>query len=87
MNYELTINQHNIRPHLDIERDMQEKKDGLFTFTIRVSQGNIEDYAQFETITYTDNYRGCVFVAQKERGFSYDTSDGNYQNAIRPDKR
>jgi hypothetical protein len=60
MKYKLTINQHNIKPHLDIERDIQEAKNGLFTFNLRVSQGNIEDYARFKTVTIA-HYRAVTF--------------------------
>lgn len=52
MKHQLSISQHNIKPHLDIERDMQTKyKNGVFTFNLRISQGNIEDYATYETVT------------------------------------
>lgn len=83
MNYDLSINQHNVRPHLDIENDIKEKGNGLFTFTLRVSQGNIEDYAQFETITIRD-YQGVLFTGFKERGATYHPGVGSTENAIRP---
>lgn len=51
MKYDFNILEHNIKPHIDIENDMAKKKDGLCTFNLRISQGNIEDYATFETIT------------------------------------
>ena len=86
MKYVLEVNQHNIRPHLDIERDIQCKKNGLFTFTLRVNAGNIEDYAQFETITIRD-YDGVLFTGIKERGFTYDNRIGSTENAVRPGNR
>lgn len=86
MKYVLDINQHNIKPHLDIERDIKAKKDGLFTFTLRISQGNIEDYAQFETIDIRD-YEGVLFTGFRERGFTYYTRKRNTENAIRPGDR
>lgn len=70
MNYVLSINQHNIKPHLDIEKDIQKVKNGLFTFNLRVNQGNIEDYAQFRTVTITD-YKGIIFSAFEEPTTSY----------------
>mgnify|MGYP001602757775 CR=1 FL=1 len=70
MKYDLNINQHNIKPHLDIEKDIQKKKNGLFTFNLRINAGNIEDYAQFETITIKD-YAGIEWSGVKKRGITY----------------
>ena len=86
MNYALTINQHNIKPHLDIEEDIQKKKNGLFTFNLRINQGNIEDYAQFETVTITQ-YAGIGFSVVEEYTVTHHTGDGSQNHAIRPDKR
>ena len=86
MKYDLSINQHNIQPHLDIEEDIKKKRNGLFTFNLRINQCNIEDYAQFETITITD-YAGIIFTARTERGVTYNTGNGSNQNAIRPGNR
>jgi hypothetical protein len=85
MNYDFTINQHNIRPHVDIEKDIELKQNGLFTFNLRVNQGNIEDYAQFRTITISE-YTSLSPV-KKEPDVSHDTGVGSEVNAIRPDKR
>ena len=70
MNYQLSINQHNIKPHLDIERDIQNKKNGLFTFNLRINQGNIEDYVQYETRTNKD-YAGVEFTIVEEHTIAY----------------
>lgn len=48
MKYELSIREHNKKPHVDIEHDVQEKKNGLFTFILRVNNGNIVDYSVME---------------------------------------
>lgn len=48
MNYALEIREHNRQPHLDIEKDIEIKKDGLFTFILRVNNGNIVDYQVME---------------------------------------
>lgn len=50
MKYDLVIREHNVRPHLDIEQDIRDKQNGLFTFNLMISQGNIESYATYETI-------------------------------------
>ena len=72
MKYQLQINQHNIKPHLDIERDIQNKKNGLMTFNLRVNQGNIEDYAKFRTVDIIE-YRSVSFTAIKESSSSHNT--------------
>lgn len=48
MRYELSIRDHNLQPHFDIENDIQGKKNGLFTFILRVNNGNIVDYVVLE---------------------------------------
>lgn len=48
MNYSLEIRKHNQQAHLDIESDIKARKDGLFTFTLRVNNGNIVDYVVYE---------------------------------------
>lgn len=84
--YSLEINKHNIKPHLDIESDIQSKKDGLFTFNLRVSQSNIEDYAQFRTVTIHE-YRSVTFTIAKQPSIPRDPGTGGEENAVRPDKR
>lgn len=43
MNYKLDIRRHNLQPHVDLEKEIEEKKNGLFTFILRVNGGNIVD--------------------------------------------
>lgn len=45
------VNKHNIQPHLDIEHEIQDQKDGLFTFIVRVADTNIVDvvYLSYES--------------------------------------
>ena len=64
MKYNLPIDQHNIRPHLDIARDIEAKKNGLFTFNLRVNQGQIEDYSKYETIS-ASIYAGFIVRTEK----------------------
>lgn len=56
MKHGVKIRDHNVRPHLDIENDIQEKKNGLFTFTLRTNAGNIVDYNVTETVNVQDRY-------------------------------
>lgn len=41
--YEIHIAEHNQRAHLDIEGEAQKIRNGLFTFIVRVADGNIVD--------------------------------------------
>jgi len=58
--YDLSIREHNIPAHLDIERDIKLKKDGLFTFTLRVNGGNIVDYSLMEYVDVKRKYLGVT---------------------------
>ena len=49
---QLLIREHNIRAHLDVEKDMQKKRDGLFTFVLKVHDGMITDYVNLESSKY-----------------------------------
>lgn len=48
MNYALDIREHNKQAHIDIESDIESKKNGLFTLILRVNNGNIVDYQVME---------------------------------------
>jgi hypothetical protein len=76
MKYDLTINQHNIKPHLDIERDIQTKKEGLLTFNLRVNQGNIEDYVTYRTVTVVE-YRAVAFTTTGQPSAPRNTGEGS----------
>lgn len=83
MKYELSIKSENVKPHLDIEQDIQKKKDGLFTFNLRVDKGDIVDYVQYETVTvarYTE-------VLIEKRTVTHNSGKGSSGYAVRPDKR
>lgn len=82
MKYDIQIHEHNIKPHLDIQKGIQDKKNGLYTFTIRVNQGNIEDFSVFETITIKD-YTGVTW-GWRQSGISYHSREGSTTSAIRP---
>lgn len=53
MNTELSISEKNVLPHTDIERDIQERQNGLFTFTLRINNGQVVDLNMMEYITAT----------------------------------
>jgi len=64
--YELDIRKHNIPAHLDIERDIKTKKNGLFTFTLRINGGNIVDYSLMEYVDVKRKYLGVEAVIVKQ---------------------
>lgn len=45
------IRKHNQQVHIDIEKDINTHKDGVFTFYIKVNSGNITDYVYLENTT------------------------------------
>lgn len=49
-NEALNIREYNKRAHIDIEKDIQTQKNGLFTFVLRVNGGNIVDYSVTEYV-------------------------------------
>jgi hypothetical protein len=77
------IREHNQRPHLDIEGDIQAQKNGQFTFILRVNNGNIVDYSVVE---YADirNYLVLTKVIIEEFTVPRGGGGGGQENALRP---
>ena len=48
----LRIRQANLQFHRDITEDMFKKKNGLFSFVLRVHDGDIKDYVIMESKKY-----------------------------------
>lgn len=48
----ITIRPHNKKAHMAIMRDVLDQKNGLMTFVLRVSGGNIVQYTKLENKTY-----------------------------------
>ena len=69
--YDLSIREHNIPAHLDIERDIKLKKDGLFTFTLRINGGNIVDYSLTEYVDVKRKYLGVTKTVIAESTVTY----------------
>lgn len=88
-NYALTLRSHNIQPHLDIEDDIQERRDGLFTFTIRVNNGNVVDYNTTDYVNVKQKYgiiRALVIEeVTVELPASLDSGERSQTNPVRPD--
>lgn len=84
MKYDLAINEHNVKPHLDIEKDIQNKKNGLFTFNLRINQGQIEDYAKYETVVASD-YTGFIVATFTELTVTRHIGGGSQEDGLRTD--
>ena len=82
MKYSLEIRKHNTQAHLDIERDIQVKKSGLFTFILRVNNGNIVDYNIMEYVT-AEKYAGLEQIIIEELTLAYHPKPGSNGNAVR----
>jgi len=83
--YELSIRKHNIPAHLDIERDIKLKKDGLFTFTLRINGGNIVDYSLMEYVDVKRKYLGLKKVVVAKSTSTYYPREWGATDAIRTD--
>jgi hypothetical protein len=77
------IPEKNIPAHLDIEKDIQSQKDGLFTFVLKIADGKISDY---NVVIYTDarKYLKLKKVVIEELTISRNIELGNQGTAIRP---
>ena len=64
MQYNLEIRQHNQQPHADIEGDILTKKNGLFTFILRVNNSNIVDYNVMDYVNGT-TYGSLTRIVKK----------------------
>lgn len=51
MKYGVTLNPKNLKPHLDIEGDIQRIKNGTFNIVIKVNRELIIDYVVYENLT------------------------------------
>lgn len=85
MRYGLSLSKKNIRAHLDIERDIQKTNTGMFTFTIRINDGDIVDYAPVEYIDAKKKYFGLESIIVKEHTVSYHSTKRGRRNKVRGD--
>ena len=83
--YELFIRKHNVPAHLDIERDIKTKKDGLFTFTLRINGGNIVDYNLVEYVDVKRKYLGVKSVTFSQSTTAHYTGKRSETDTVRPD--
>lgn len=82
--YQLDIREHNVRAHTDIEHAIQAQKDGLFTFILRVDNGNVVDFNVVE-VTDAREYLVLKKITIQELSISSYPLNGSEQNSIRTD--
>jgi hypothetical protein len=82
MRYVREIKSCNEQAHLDIEQDMQVKKNGLFTFILRVNNGTIVDYNVMECIDAT-KYDGLEQGIIEELTATYHNQSGDTGDTVR----
>ena len=82
MNYALEIRKNNVACHLDLEKEITTKRDGLLTFTVRINSGNIVD---FNCTDYIDvrTYLGLKTVTYEELAITLDFRAGSEINPVR----
>lgn len=73
-NYQLKIRGANIPAHLDIEKDIAERRNGLFTFTLRVNNGNIVDYNVTDYVNVRQKYGIIKALVIEEVTIEYPTT-------------
>ena len=82
--YNLEIKEHNKQAHIDIETEIQRQKNGLFTFILRVDNGNIVD---FNVVEYADIRKYLVLkkIVIEEFSVTPYPVNGGQQNPLRSD--
>lgn len=84
MQYSLEIREHNRQAHIDVENEIQSKKDGLFTCIIRVNNGNIVDSVIME---HADSRKYLVLKSITLTQLTISRTDGirSTSDPVRPD--
>ena len=83
MIHELSISDHNRQAHVDIEHDIEKQQNGLFTFILRVNNGNVVDY---NVVEYADARKYLILkkIVIEEFAIAHDIGIRDQSNAIRP---
>lgn len=82
MQYEIEVRPKNIPAYVDIEHDIQRQQNGLFTFTVRVNNGNVVDYVVTEYVP-SSNYIALKSITLQEFTFVYNSYPGDKQDTLR----
>lgn len=83
--YQLKIRESNKAAHIDIEKDIQERRNGLFTFTLRVNGGNIADYNVTEYVNAKERYLRLESIVITELAFTPDNRTTGAGDTLRTD--
>ena len=83
MNYGLTIREHNIKPHLDLEEEVSKRASGVLTFTVRVNNGNIVDLNITEYVNARQKYGIITGVVKEELVVTYYPRERSESDTIR----
>ena len=83
MNYALQIRDHNIQAHLDIEKEVEARKNGQFTFTIRVNNGNIVDLNITEYVNVRQKYGIIKAILIQEYTVAFSSGERGASDTIR----
>src|SRR3990167_5484410 len=83
MKYNLCIRDHNLKGHLDIEKEVQTRRDGLFTFTIRVNNGNIVDLNVTEYVNAQRKYGIITGYIVEKLVIAYGDSERSASDSVR----
>ena len=85
MKYDLSIRDHNKQPHIDIEKDIKKRGNGALTFSIRINDGDIVDYAPIEYVDAKAKYLSLKSITIQQFDISYPTRERGTGNPIRRD--
>ena len=82
MKHELSIRDHNKQCHIDLEEDIKKRKNGLFTFTLRINNGNIVDYNVTEYVNAKEKYLSLKRVVIEELPITRHSRVGSTANPL-----
>ena len=77
----LDIPQDNVKAHLDIENEIQKRKNGHFTCVLRVDNGRIVDYNVITHVTIRD-YLILKKIIIQEFTIAHHAPVGNTENPV-----
>lgn len=83
MEYNLSIRQDNVEQYLDLQREISEKKNGLFTCIIRVNNGKICDLNMLEYVNARIKYLRLKEIVRTEFTILHSVNKGIGNDAVR----
>ena len=66
MEYNLSIPEANQQFHIDLEQDIAQRKNGLFTFIVRVHDGAVTDYSLMEYVDAKSKYLSVAEITRTQ---------------------